>query len=98
MKKDSKVETFRILSVSKRYEILDPGFYSCTGPEKMLDSRPKGWKFASFWVEKHKFCGFLSCFLLLWVKNFARVEFCIFHSIIDKKVRAFVSVSIDYFL
>ena len=60
----------------------------------MLDSRLKCWKFASFWVEMHQLQGFLSCFVFLWAKNFLGVEFCIFCSTIDNKVRALVSVSI----
>ena len=63
----------------------------------MLDSRLKGWKFASFWGEMHELCRFLGCLVFLWAKNLLGVEFCIFHSTIDNKVRAFVSVSIDCF-
>ena len=60
----------------------------------MLVSRPKGWKFTSFWIEMCELCRFLCCFVFLWVKNFLGAEFRIFHSTIDNKVRAFVSVSI----
>ena len=60
----------------------------------MLDSRPKVWKFASFWVEMHKFCRFLSHFVFLWAKDLLRVEFHIFCSTIEIKARVFVSVSI----
>ena len=51
----------------------------------------------SFWVEMHKFCGFLSHLVFLWVKNLVGVKFCVFPSTIDNKVGAFVSISIDYF-
>ena len=51
----------------------------------------------SFWVEMHKLHGFLSHLVFLWVKNLLGVEFHIFHSTIDNKARAFVSVSIDCF-
>ena len=60
----------------------------------MLDSRLKGWKFACFWVEIHELHGILIPLVFLWAKNLLGVEFCIFHSTIDNKVRAFVSVSI----
>ena len=63
----------------------------------MLDLRPKGWKFMSFCVEMHKICGFLGRLVFLWAKNLLGVEFCVFHSILDNKVRAFISVSIDCF-
>ena len=86
------------LGFSERYETLDPGFYSHTGPEKALDARLKGWKFTSFWVEKHELHGFLGCFLLLWMKSFPSVEFCVLHPTIDNEQNVFVSVSMISFM
>ena len=63
----------------------------------MLDSRPNGWKFVSFWVEMHKLCGILSHLVFLWAKNLLCVEFHVFPSTKDNKMRAYVSVSIDCF-
>ena len=60
----------------------------------MWISRPKGWKFASFWVEMCELHGFLSCFVFLWAKKFLGAEFHVFCSTIDNEVRTFVSVSI----
>ena len=95
-KKTQKSRLPGYLELSEEHEILDPDFNSCTEPEKMLDSRLKGWKFAFFWVEMHEFCGFLSCVVFLWAKNLLGVEFRIPLSTIDNKVRAFVSISIGY--
>ena len=60
----------------------------------MLDSRLKGWKFTSFWVEMNELDRFLGHFVFLWAKNLLGVEFHVFHSTIDNKARAFVSISI----
>ena len=95
-KKDSKIETFWILRFVLKHKILVPDFNSCTEPGEMLVSRPKGWQFVSFWVKMHQLCSFLGHFVFLWAKNFLCAEFCMFHSTIDNKVRAFVSVSVGY--
>ena len=95
IRKTQKSRLSGYLGLSKKHKILVPDFNSCTGPGKMVVSRPKGWKFTSFWIEMWKLSGFLSHFVFLWANNFLGAEFHVFHCTIDNKAGAFVSVSIE---